>query len=78
MALGRGPLGDDICPMDADNYGLPPYKPSTMELNHAQHILGQFEECAAWEQERNLFFERLCAAEFHWFFVQGLDRKSVV
>ncbi|AKD58409.1 hypothetical protein SD10_08520 [Spirosoma radiotolerans] len=26
-----------------------------------------------WAPLRNFFFERLCAAEFHWFFVQGID-----
>ena len=41
--------------------------------NHAAHILEHFEKNRAWAKERNHFFERLCAAEFHWFFVQGVD-----
>lgn len=44
-----------------------------MELNHAQHIIDHFEKCAPWASTRNHFFEKLCAAEFHWFFVQGVD-----
>ena len=44
-----------------------------MEKTHAQHIIDHFAKNAAWWEERNHFFERLCAAEFHWFFVQGLD-----
>jgi hypothetical protein len=41
--------------------------------NHADHITRHFELCAEWAPLRNFFFERLCAAEFHWFFVQGID-----
>lgn len=41
--------------------------------NHAEHIESHFLKCGEWAQERNYFFEWLCAAEFHWFFVQGLD-----
>ena len=41
--------------------------------NHAEHIERHFIECAPWAKERNYLFEWLCAAEFHWFFVQGLD-----
>ncbi len=41
--------------------------------NHAEHIERHFIACAPWAKERNYFFEWLCAAEFHWFFVQGLD-----
>ena len=37
--------------------------------NHAEHIMLS----QAWAKERNYFLEWLCAAEFHWFFVQGLD-----
>lgn len=37
------------------------------------HIISHFEKCGEWSRERNHFFEWLCAAEFHWFFVQGLD-----
>lgn len=44
-----------------------------MDLNHAEHIIEHFQKCALWAPARNHFFERLCAAEFHWFFVQGLD-----
>lgn len=44
-----------------------------MEKTHAQHIIDHFDKNAAWWKERNYFFETLCAAEFHWFFVQGLD-----
>ena len=38
-----------------------------------EHIQKHFGECNDWALERNYFFEWLCAAEFHWFFVQGLD-----
>lgn len=41
--------------------------------SHAQHITRHFELCAEWAPLRNFFFERLCAAEFHWFFIQGID-----
>ncbi len=44
-----------------------------MEKSHAQHIIEHFSKNAAWAEERNHFLEMLCAAEFHWFFVQGLD-----
>jgi len=44
-----------------------------MEKSHADHIIEHFEKNAAWAEERNHFFESLCAAEFHWFFVQGVD-----
>lgn len=44
-----------------------------MDKSHAQHIIEHFVKNAPWTQERNHFFETLCAAEFHWFFVQGLD-----
>ena len=47
-----------------------------MDINHAEHIIDQFQKCASWSIERNHFFESLCAAEFHWFFVQGLDAIS--
>ena len=32
-----------------------------------------FDGVPLWWKERNHFFETLSAAEFHWFFVQGLD-----
>lgn len=38
-----------------------------------EHIIRHFELCAEWAPLRNFFFERLCVAEFHWFFVQGID-----
>lgn len=41
--------------------------------NHAEHIKNHFEISREWSFLRNFFFERLCAAEFHWFFVQGID-----
>lgn len=41
--------------------------------NSADHTIRHFELCAEWAPLRNFFFERLCAAEFHWFFVQGVD-----
>ncbi|MDS0862661.1 hypothetical protein NUV25_33695 [Burkholderia pseudomultivorans] len=44
-----------------------------MDKSHADHIIEHFEKNAAWARERNHFFESLCAAEFHWFFVQGID-----
>ncbi|WP_081459311.1 hypothetical protein [Pseudoxanthomonas suwonensis] len=44
-----------------------------MDKSHAQHIIDHFAHNAPWWEERNHFLETLCAAEFHWFFVQGLD-----
>lgn len=44
-----------------------------MDKSHSQHIIEHFNKNAPWGQERNHFFETLCAAEFHWFFVQGVD-----
>ena len=44
-----------------------------MDKSHAQHIMEHFVKNSPWALERNHFFETLCAAEFHWFFVQGLD-----
>ena len=41
--------------------------------SHAEHIQTHFEVCKDWAPVRNHFFERLCAAEFHWFFAQGVD-----
>lgn len=41
--------------------------------NHAEHLERQFIVCNDWAAKRNYLFEWLCAAEFHWFFVQGLD-----
>jgi hypothetical protein len=41
--------------------------------NHMEHITRHFELCGEWAPLRNFFFERLCAAEFHWFFIQGID-----
>src|SRR5688572_26454184 len=49
---------------------------SNSELNHARHIMEHFERTKAWAEERNHFFEKLCAAEFHWFFVQGVDAMA--
>lgn len=46
---------------------------SDRSKNHAEHIERHLIACAPWAKERNYFFEWLCAAEFHWFFVQGLD-----
>ena len=43
------------------------------EKNAAEHIASHFEKNGDWSPMRNFFFERLCAAEFHWFFVQGVD-----
>lgn len=44
-----------------------------MDKTHAPHIIEHFVNNFPWAQERNHFIETLCAAEFHWFFVQGLD-----
>ena len=41
--------------------------------NSVEHMTRQFELSIEWSPMRNFFFERLCAAEFHWFFVQGVD-----
>lgn len=43
------------------------------EQNHAEHISLHFDKNMEWSPMRNFFFERLNAAEFHWFFVQGVD-----
>ena len=43
------------------------------EQNPADHIASHFDLNGEWSPMRNFFFERLCAAEFHWFFVQGVD-----
>lgn len=43
------------------------------EQNHADHITSHFDISREWSPLRNFFFERLSAAEFHWFFVQGVD-----
>src|SRR4051794_23557146 len=41
-------------------------------MSHADHVLGEFE--ASWQWKRaNFFLEALSAAEFHWFFVQGME-----
>lgn len=47
-----------------------------MPPKQADYIFEHFKKCAPWARERNHFFESLCAAEFHWFFVQGLDAIS--
>lgn len=39
----------------------------------ADHISSHFDINREWSPMRNFFFERLCAAEFHWFFIQGVD-----
>lgn len=44
-----------------------------MDRSHSDHITEHFAKNAPWAKERNHFFESLCAAEFHWFFVQGVD-----
>lgn len=41
--------------------------------NQAEHIEYHFQNSIEWSPMRNFFFERLCAAEFHWFFIQGVD-----
>lgn len=41
--------------------------------NPSEHVINHFEISKEWSPLRNFFFERLCAAEFHWFFVQGVD-----
>ena len=43
------------------------------EQNPADHITSHFDINREWSPMRNFFFERLSAAEFHWFFVQGVD-----
>ncbi|MHA6247498.1 hypothetical protein ACXYMU_06150 [Pontibacter sp. CAU 1760] len=43
------------------------------EQNPADHIASHFAINGEWSPMRNFFFERLSAAEFHWFFVQGVD-----
>lgn len=43
------------------------------EQNPADHITSHFDINGEWSPMRNFFFERLSAAEFHWFFVQGVD-----
>lgn len=50
-------------------------KPNYEEFvsNHAEHINRHFDLAGEWSPLRNFFFERLSAAEFHWFFVQGID-----
>ena len=42
-------------------------------MSHANHVLPEFE--ASWQRatQANFFLEALSAAEFHWFFVQGLE-----
>jgi len=39
---------------------------------HAQHNSGDLVKNTQWEYDRK-HFATLCAAEFHWFFVQGVD-----
>jgi len=50
-------------------------KPNEDEFltTHAEHIEFHFQNSIEWSPLRNFFFERLCAAEFHWFFIQGVD-----
>ena len=43
------------------------------EQSASEHIQLQFSINTDWSPLRNFFFERLSAAEFHWFFVQGVD-----
>jgi len=52
--------------------GIQPRK-EIFEQNAAMHIVSHFDINGEWSPMRNFFFERLCAAEFHWFFVQGVD-----
>lgn len=47
--------------------------PTELNEAHFKHVTEHFEKCGDWSKERNHFFEWMCAAEFHWFFVQGLD-----
>lgn len=47
--------------------------PAELDEDHFKHVVDHFVLCGEWSRERNHFFEWLCAAEFHWFFVQGLD-----
>jgi hypothetical protein len=44
-----------------------------LDLDHSGHVIRHFNLCRPWAPQRNRFVESLCAAEFHWFFVQGLD-----
>ncbi len=44
-----------------------------MNLEHSKHIIEHIQRSAPWAPQRNHYFNSLCAAEFHWFFVQGLD-----
>lgn len=48
-----------------------------VEQKHASHIIEHFQKCEPWSRDRNHFFESLCAAELHWFFVQGFDAISI-
>src|SRR5437588_12169196 len=41
-------------------------------MNHFEHERGQIGAGQKWSAEMNFFFEALSAAEFHWFFGQGL------
>lgn len=47
--------------------------PLSLPNEKHDYILEQHLKCLPWALERNHFFETLCAAEFQWFFVQGLD-----
>lgn len=46
---------------------------SYLPEEHHEYTINHFIKCRNWHKERNHFFEWLCASEFHWFFVQGLD-----
>lgn len=42
-------------------------------MTTADYIMRQNIRYSRFHETRNLFFESLCAAEQHWFFVQGHD-----
>jgi hypothetical protein len=44
-----------------------------MQMTTADYIIRQNLRYSQFHEVRNLFFESLCAAEQHWFFVQGHD-----
>jgi hypothetical protein len=46
-------------------------------VNSADYILRQNIRGSAWAADRNIFFESLCAAEQHWFFVQAMDAYNL-
>jgi len=56
-----------------DHFYLTMPNSSEFTSSPAEHIQRHFLISSEWSPLRNFFFERLCAAEFHWFFVQGVD-----